>query len=511
MRSRAGPVRGCAALLVGAAIATSCDGPGPSPPAPSPRPPTAGTIRLGYPEEPPTLNPVTERAPAAAEILRAVLPSFFVVTPDLEYRPYLLAGEPTVRTDGDRMLVDFRIRSARWSDGRPITVDDVAFTARVMSDPAIDAASPEGFDHLVEVRERSATEGTLVLSPPLASWRELFSAGRFVLPAHAAEGPADVVAWDTGPPVTAGPFDLGRWTRGRSIELVANRRFFGPRPLARRLVVEIVADPTTAVQLLESGRLDVLAPMLGVRLGERLRAIEGVAASSAFGPRMVVLVVNARSLPAAGARRRLLDAVDRERFVDVVLGDGGRMAPSVVAPEQPGTVPAWSRFGTDAPLLVETRDELTLVHQHGELLALAGRYVWSEIEDAGGDVELIPVESDVLWELFLAERSYDLALVEVRTGRFPDLSAWVRAAGGSAPLTELDDPALARLLSSVDRSGTEAPALARAQRRLARLSVVLPLFQPEVTAVWRDGVSGVEANPSIDGILWNSWDWAIRR
>ncbi|HKX25259.1 MAG TPA: ABC transporter substrate-binding protein, partial [Actinomycetota bacterium] len=139
-------------------------------PEPSPR---AGTVRFGYPEEPPSLNPVTDPSPASRDLLRPVLPSFHLVTPDLEYRPYLLSGEPEVRREPDRMTVRFRIRDdATWSDDRPITVDDVRFTWRVMTRFA--AADPEGFDHLVAVEEESPRVGRLVLRPPLASWRDLF-------------------------------------------------------------------------------------------------------------------------------------------------------------------------------------------------------------------------------------------------------------------------------------------------------------------------------------------------
>src|SRR5918992_3840186 len=188
--------RRAAAALVLMAGCTAGPAPGPTPPPDRPAP--SGTIRLAYPSVPPTLDPVAELSPAATDILRAVLPSFYVVTPDLAYRPYLLDGEPDVRSTGDRMSVQFRIRpNARWSDGTPITVADVAFTAEVMR-----RAPPMrrvGFDHLREVVEESPTVGRLELSPPLEDWRGLFSAGRFVLPAHTS--PDEAGGWDLGPPV----------------------------------------------------------------------------------------------------------------------------------------------------------------------------------------------------------------------------------------------------------------------------------------------------------------------
>jgi ABC-type transport system substrate-binding protein len=489
------------AALLAAAGCTGDEGGEEKPTGPPPAPPAAGTIVLGYPEEPPTLNPVTEPAPAAAELLRAVLPSFHILTPELTYRPSLLAEEPEVSVAGDRMTVRFRLRGdARWSDGRPITVEDVAFTWRAMTAEGVDVAHPEGFDHVVAVVERSAREGELVLSPPLASWRDLFSGGRFVLPAHAADGPADVVGWDAGPPVAGGPFELGPWLRGRSVELVANPRFFGQGPRARRIVVLFVPDPTTAIQLLEGGRLDAVAPMLGLAWSRRLARVPDAGVTSAFGPDLVAVAFETGSVSNLELRRRLAGAVDRQRFVDVVLGDEGRLAQSVVVPEQEGAIDAWARYGADLEA-VEGGGELSLVYTRGELLDLVARYLHAELERVGADVELVAVETDVLWRTFVPQRRYALLLLEVRGTPFPDLSAW---AGGPS-FTGLEDADVARLVARVEADGPSA-ALGDAQDRLAELAAVLPLFQPRAAAASR-GVTGVEANPTADGILWNAEEW----
>jgi ABC-type transport system substrate-binding protein len=511
MPPRSGSGRRTAAALALALVAGAC----PDEPVRVPReerPSPRGTIRLAYPEVPPSLNPVTDPSPAARDILRAVLPSFHLVEPGLDYRPWLLDGEPQVRTEGDRMTVRFRIRAgATWSDGEPIGVDDVAFTWRVMTDPEVDVARPEGFEHLVNVVEESDRVGTLVLSPPLRPWRELFSAGRFVLPSHVAKGPGAVQEWDRGPPVGGGPFTVGRVVPGRSVTLEANPMFFGAAPLAERIEVAFVPDPTTAVQLLREGLVDAVAPMLGISWGRRLAALPGVETSSAFGPDLVHLVIEAESLPDADYRRRIAEAVDRDRFVQTVIGDEGRSADSVLAPEQPGAEPAWAGLGEGGPSGrpspgAPTGEELSMAYVRTELLDIVARFVQGELRGAGFDVELVPLESEVFHELFVPARRYDLALWEHRTGPTPDLSAWFVDPDAGPPLTALEDRRLPRLEETWDRRGAEG-ALTAAQRRLARLASVLPLFQPRVTIAWRDGVRGPQANPTADGPLWNAWSW----
>jgi ABC-type transport system substrate-binding protein len=465
--------------------------------------PPAGTLRLGYPEEPPTLNPVTDPSPASSDLLRAVLPSFFLVTPDLEYRPYLLDGEPQVRRAGGAMVIRFRIREeARWSDGRPVTVQDVAFTRNVM----IDSVRPDGFDHLVAVEAESPKVGRLVLDPPLASWRELFSAGRFVLPAHAADAPDAAAGWDRGPPVSAGPYRLEGWTRGRSVSLIADPMFWGPPPGIRRVEVAFVPDPTTAIQLLGRGGLDAVAPMLGVSWGRRLDAIPGVSVSEAVGPHVVHLVIGAEAVPLVTARRGMADAIDRPRLAEALLRDEAVAADSVLVPQQSGFLPAWARYRGPVSS-VAVGQELDLVYPRGELIDLVARYLQAELDRAGVDVDLVGLEADVFHGIFVPQRRFDLAIWPARTGPSPQLGPWVDVEGAAPPLTGLRDRALARL--AAEAAGGGPGVLEAAQARLAELAPVLPLFQPEVTMAWRDGVRGIHANPTADGPLWNVAEWRL--
>ena len=471
-----------------------------------------GTLRLAYPEEPGSLNPILARSPAARDILRAVLPSFHLVTPDLRYRPYLLAGEPTVKTTQQRMAVRFRLReTARWSDGRPVTVDDVMFTWRVMTDPDLPVAVRDGFEYVVDVVKESASVGTVVLSPPYAAWRDLFSAGRFILPRPATGGPASVRKWEEGPPVAGGPFLIDEWVRGKAIGLRRNARFFGPKPLLQEIRVEFVPDATTAIQLLQIGDVDVVAPALGISWGRRLAAIPGVTTSGRFGPDLVHLVVNTPASADAAKRRRIAEAIDRTRFAEAIIRDEGRRGDGVLAPEQRGAVPAWDRFGTnqDASVKLRADEELTLAFPKGELLDLAARYVQAELERAGGDVELVPLDADTFQGEWLPDRSFDLALWEARSGPEPWLTRWF-AATGDERVSQLIDVELSEILGEAEKAGAKGrTALARAQERLAELVPVLPLFQPKVTMGWRQGVGGIAANPTVDGPLWNAWNWSI--
>lgn len=508
MRRRLRSRRSLAAAACLGLLATACPGRPAPEPTTAPRPPPHGTFLLGYPEEPHTLNPILARSSAARDVLRAVLPSFHLVTPDLRYRPWLLAGEPVVTTQGQEMRVRFRLREASWSDGRPITVDDVAYTWRVMTHPDLPVTVADGFERIVDVARISATEGELVLSPPYAAWRDLFSAGRFVLPAPADGDPTAVEGWDEGPPVGGGPFAIEGWERGLRVRLVPNPGFFGPPPLVERLDVTFVPDAITAEQLLRAGELDAVAPALGVAWGRRLKAIPGAEVSRRTGPDLVHLILNAERIRDAAERRRIAGAIDRGRFADVLLRDEGARADFVLAPEQ-SAVPAWARYGEGEREEVRTRRELTLAYTRGELLDQAARFIQAQIESAGGDVELVALDADAFQGEWLPRRRFDLALWESRSGPGPWLSRWF-SSGAQEGVSGLADTRLDALLERADDGGPQgSSALDQAQGLLAELVPVLPLFQPSVTMAWRLGVRGPVANPTADGPLWNAWDWSL--
>jgi ABC-type transport system substrate-binding protein len=495
-RRKALPGSGSTSVLVVCLAACTVGGQPAPPPSPD-RPAPAGTIRLAYPEEPPSLNPVSDPSPGATDILRAVLPSFSLVTPTLAYEPYLLTGQPRVDVAGDRMTVAFRIREdAVWSDGTPITVRDVAFTAEVMR--TAPAPRADGFEHLVNVIEDSDLEGRLILSPPLADWRSLFSAGRFVLPAHAAAG-GGTGGWNQGPPVSGGPFRIARVVPGRSVILERNPRFFGTRPLVERIEVSFVPDPTTALQLLRDGLVDAVAPMLGISWGRRLGRVAGAQAGDRLGADLVHLAMNDDRLADRSIRRALADAIDRRRFGNVVLRREGEVAQSVLPAGVEGSVPAWRGYGDGSAGTPDVARELSLVYVRSELLELTARYVQAELEEQGVDLELVALESDVYWGVFLLRGRFDLTLIEVRGGPGPGLATWL---GPPMGFTDRSVAALAEEAASGDLA-----ALETAQGELSAAVPVLPMFSLRTAMGWRDGIAGIAPNPSADGPLWNAWAW----
>jgi ABC-type transport system substrate-binding protein len=246
--------------------------------------------------------------------------------------------------------------------------------------------------------------------------------------------------------------------------------------------------------------------MLGVSWGRRLEALPGVEAAVTFGSELVALVANAARLSDPADRRAVADAIDRSRFATAVIREEGAPADSLLPPV-PGSETPWSAYGRGEPSVRPASEELELVYVRTELLELTARYLQAEVQRAGGDLELVGIESDVFWDTFLPERRFDLALVEVRGGPAPDLGEWFGAPDGIwSSLTGHTDPELALLEDDV-AAGVPG-AVAEAEARLAALAVVVPLYRLGTSMGWRQGVTGIEPNPSADGPLWNAQEWS---
>ena len=122
-----------AALVVAVTLVACTGDDSPAPPAGgAPTPLFGGAVTLGVLGDPPTLDPYSPRATDLTHTLvRPVYPTLFRFGPDGSIRPYLARSLDEVE-DGARV----RLEKMAWSNGRAITADDVAASARRASSPS---------------------------------------------------------------------------------------------------------------------------------------------------------------------------------------------------------------------------------------------------------------------------------------------------------------------------------------------------------------------------------------
>jgi len=216
-------------------------------------------------------NPILISSSAEFDILGLTGFGLFSFGRDLE--PF--ASAETVsswQTSADGLLDKVVLRDDLvWSDGRPITAHDVAFTYRVIMDPRVPVpAVRSGTDQMRSVHAYDDRTVVFFHKEPLATnvWNINFP----VLPRHIYAGTweQDPTLKDSPPhvaleekPVSGGPYEIVSRKRGQEIVLrrraswsTVRGRKVRDEPFFRDVRFRIVEDPNTALLALKSGEID---------------------------------------------------------------------------------------------------------------------------------------------------------------------------------------------------------------------------------------------------------------
>lgn len=179
----------------------------------------------------------------------------------LEFEP-LLADRCTL--GDDRKTFTFHMNPlAKWSDGRPVTAEDVRWTFEAVLDPK-NLTGPHKIDLERFLPPEVLDEATIRFVAKEEHWENLLTlAGLQVLPKHAFEG-KDFNLQNFEFPVVSGPYRLGALQEG--VQVVLERRpdwWAGDLPRFRnvanfdRLGFRFYEDPDNAFEAFKKGELDL--------------------------------------------------------------------------------------------------------------------------------------------------------------------------------------------------------------------------------------------------------------
>lgn len=511
----ADPAPGAGPQVVGAS-----DGAVPSEPSRG-RPVAGGTVRVLVPEEPDGLNPwVAADRGAAGLVTRPVLSPLWRILPNGRNEPWLLAGEPEVRTaDDGTTTVVYELRSdAVWSDGQPIEGRDVLFTLRVCRALAAQARAGQPCDDVDTAA--SSAEGrlaTVVFDRPVGSWRDLL-AELPVLPEHLLADQDPAAAWSQRLPVSSGPFQFASWTPGERIVLVRNERWWGERPALDR--IEVIFDDAGGLAELLDGTVDVAAVPPTLATLERARASASLRVAVGQGRALEVVDFNTASPPVgrAAVRSALTEALDVGSMVDEVVRP---LAPSTRPPQGLLTVPsadgttdaseagrpaaglddAGCATGDDGVAVCDgTRMALRLAVDDGAWWHdLTAEYVRAQLAAAG--VEVATADDGDGWD--------------VRVTAVPPADPLQRArrwqCDADTNTQAYCNPAFDAVVQGADQlqPGPERDAaLAEANLMLVRDRPTYPLYPVPELLVYRSAVRGPAVNTGPWGVTWNTEQWA---
>ena len=294
--------------------------------------PRGGELILAVEQWPECLNPVTSCANSSWmlwSVIVHVLPRLMELDPlnNFQASPTLLE-EPTT-ANGGLLLADdgtftltYRLHpDAVWSDGTPITSNDVWYTwrARLDTDGTLDTV---GYELITGIDATDPKVAVVTFGEPYAPWRGLFDP---ILPAHHL-GPDTNIAdrWNDAIPISGGPWLQQSWGQEQNL-LVPNERYWDPerRPLVDRVVMVPREDTDSEVVALQTGEVMAASPQPFPGAAERLGGdLEFVSGGGTFieGLWINQNAPDRRFEMTRNIRQALAYSLDRELIADVALG-----------------------------------------------------------------------------------------------------------------------------------------------------------------------------------------------
>jgi peptide/nickel transport system substrate-binding protein len=220
------------------------------------------TIVISWATEPQTLTPMIFTDQYARLISYEVMEPLCHINLDAPFNLTPgLARSWDVTEDG--MEITFHLfGNATWSDGRPVTADDVIFTWDLVNNEKVLAARYRAYtkpnvesyekidEHTVRFRMRQPHFDAVGICGNLID----------IMPKHIyGDYSEDVLNESVGNVmVGSGPFVLERWDRGREIVLARNENYWGPKPAVERLVFRINTNELSNLQEFWARNIDVV-------------------------------------------------------------------------------------------------------------------------------------------------------------------------------------------------------------------------------------------------------------
>jgi len=193
---------------------------------------------------------------------------------DADAKPHP-AGADSWETSADGLTWTFHLRkSARWSDGTPVTADDWVYSFRRMVDPQVanpyswliyplvnaDAINTGKLRDLSQLGVRKIDDYTVAFTTEQVTPYMLLCLcyQPAIAPKHMVEKHGEAWAYSVETAVSNGPFMYGEWNKGRNLILKPNPHYAGPQQAKLEKVVLTFIPQSNAprLQMFKANEID---------------------------------------------------------------------------------------------------------------------------------------------------------------------------------------------------------------------------------------------------------------
>lgn len=458
---------------------------------------------------------------------------------DFNLKPALAESEPEVSDDG--LTITYTLKpDLKWSDGEPLTAEDVVFTYNLMADPDtgslgtgwfvnVEGAADVASGKAEEVSGFSAPDEQtfqIQMAKPDVGFVGLAS-GVFILPKHIlGEVPrkdmTDYEFFTKKPDVGSGPYTFVEYKPDQHVHLTKNPNYRD----GEVAIDDIYLKPITsdvATQQLGTGEMDLV--QISPTDLEAVEAMEDVEVASSPGAGFIRLSVNQTKpyLKDARLRQAMMYAIDREKLVaEALAGKGSVLASSFMGEALPDDINDYAYDPQKAKdLLAEMNWDSS---QPVELAIIPGTrdrdtaatVVESQLNAVGIKAKIKQVQPGELTEMHDSNK-YDMVLFGGGNYKtepwaiYPIDGCDVFYPNGGN-LSKWCDKDFDKLMKDANATVDEAERLGMYQDAARIENEAVPyiwLYNPDTVWAYNTRIKGFESTGDFTNPFWNVQDWSI--
>ena len=331
-------VSGIVAVAAAAALAASGCGNGATGPAQA-----GGVFHLGSDSSIDSLNPFVAFQADAYTTFEYIYPSLVQYNPELQIVPDFATSWQM--SDGGKVWTFHTVQNAKWSDGKPLTAQDAAWTySTILKYQNGPTANSAGYvAHMVSATAPNPNTLVLTYAQPVANVLSQVQQVA-ILPEHiwakyaTGNGKGLTNFANNAPIVSGGPFILSSYTAKQDALFKRNPDYFGPKPHILGIALEFFSNDDAMVTALKSGQLDGVEAVPTTSVSDLKHA--GFVVTQTHGDAFDDFIINDNPNQDA-SHRELLNplvrqafnyAIDRQQIVNTSLLGYGAPGSTIIPP-----------------------------------------------------------------------------------------------------------------------------------------------------------------------------------
>lgn len=272
-----------------------------------------------------SLDPIYAYDTTTNLVVVQVVESLLYINPDGSVSPMLAKSWECV---DDKTYV-YEIRDdVTFSDGTPMTVDDVIFSMERNMGDGSDSYVAWMFDSVDSIEKTGDWEITVHLKNPDAFWQYVpaTTGGAVISEAYYNEH-KDSFGTASGGILATGAYKFDHWTNGSEIVLTENENYWDDSAPVDFKTIDytIISEDTTRIAALKTGQID-FSVNVSVDMISQLSDAENLTLDSVHAYRIDHLAFNTEKAPFndVNVRKAIAYAIDAENLVNNIYGEYGQ-------------------------------------------------------------------------------------------------------------------------------------------------------------------------------------------